>query len=116
MTASSIGDVVVVPFPFTDLRTTKRRPALVLARLASATVPSLVIVAMVTSQLQSGHLPGDCRLSKWTECGLLHPSKARLGKLVSLEERMLGKKLGSLTSDDVEKVRRELRKLFAFWI
>lgn len=40
------GDVVVVPFPFSDLSSTKRRPALVIASLAGDDV----ILCQITSK------------------------------------------------------------------
>ena len=40
------GDVVVVPFPFSDLSEAKRRPALVIAELASDDL----ILCQITSQ------------------------------------------------------------------
>ena len=115
MTGYEPGDVAIVPFPFTDLGTTKRRPAVVLARAAATALSPLVIVSMITSQLQTGRLVGDCRLSAWKQAGLLHPSKVRLAKLVSLEEKMLIKKLGSLNDADRSGVRRELRRVFSTW-
>ena len=43
------GDIVLVPFPFTDLRTTKRRPALIISNeMVNATGD--VIIVMITSQ------------------------------------------------------------------
>jgi mRNA interferase MazF len=40
------GDVVVIPFPFSDLSASKRRPALVLANLAG----NDIILCQITSQ------------------------------------------------------------------
>ena len=40
------GDVVIVPFPFSDLTSTKRRPALVVATLTGDDV----ILCQITSQ------------------------------------------------------------------
>lgn len=40
------GDVVVIPFPFSDLSDTKRRPALVLADLAGKDI----VLCQITSQ------------------------------------------------------------------
>ncbi len=44
-------DVVVVPFPFSDLTQTKRRPALVIAPLAG----NDVILCQITSQIIRGN-------------------------------------------------------------
>lgn len=50
------GDVVLVLFPNTDLRTTKRRPALVLQRDDLASGLAQTIVAMISSNLaRAGH-------------------------------------------------------------
>ncbi len=40
------GDVVVIPFPFSDMSSTKRRPALVIAPLSGVDV----ILCMITCQ------------------------------------------------------------------
>jgi len=41
-----VGDVVIVPFPFSDLTQTKRRPALVVAGLSGEDL----ILCQITSQ------------------------------------------------------------------
>lgn len=115
MTACEAGDLVIVPFPFTDLRTAKQRPALVLASLAATPLPDLALVAMVTGQLTPEPLVGDLLIKDWKEAGLLHPTKVRLAKLVSIESRLLVKKLGSLSAADRDGVRREPRRVLAAW-
>jgi len=45
------GDIVVVPFPFTDLSTTRKRPALVLANLEGDDV----VICEITSRIRKDH-------------------------------------------------------------
>jgi mRNA interferase MazF len=47
------GDVVIVPFPFTDLSGNKKRPAFVLADLQGDDI----IVCQITSKAKSDSLP-----------------------------------------------------------
>src|SRR5260370_40955247 len=53
----SQGDVVLVPFPFTDLSATKQRAALVLSPDRSSKVRPDLVVAAITSQIPA--TPGD---------------------------------------------------------
>jgi len=115
MTGCKAGDLVLVPFPFTDLKTTKKRPALVLAVIPSKILPTLFIVAMVTSQITGERIQGDHDILSWKESGLLHPSKLRLAKLVSLEEDLIQKKLGTLPREDRKNVAREIQNIFNEW-
>jgi mRNA interferase MazF len=46
------GDVVLVSFPFTSQRASKKRPAVVVSNRAHSTAPPDVIVMAVTSQLR----------------------------------------------------------------
>lgn len=53
MTAFEFGDIVLVPFPFTDQSATKQRPAVVVSSSAyHRQRPDLIIMA-VTSQQRS---------------------------------------------------------------
>ncbi len=56
-TSFSQGDVVLVPFPFTDLSAIKQRPALVLSPDRSNKVRPDLVVAAITSQIPT--IPGD---------------------------------------------------------
>lgn len=113
MTDCKAGDLVLVPFPFTDLKTTKKRPALILSIVPSQILPTLVIVAMVTSQREGEKINGDYDIVSWKEAGLLHPSKLRLAKLVSLEEGLIQKKLGALSQEDRKNASKLIQDLFA---
>jgi mRNA interferase MazF len=63
------GDVVVIPFPFSDLSDSKRRPALVLAdlpgndillcQITSQETKDIYAVPLIISDFNSGSLPVD---------------------------------------------------------
>lgn len=103
-------DLVLVPFPFTDLSSTKRRPALIVS-------PDLynagkdVVIAYVTSQLTSKLLHGDYKLQKWKEAGLPKPSLVRM-KFATLDKSIIIKRLGTLEKVDSEEIEKILLTFF----
>ena len=70
-------DIILVPFPFSDLSAIKRRPALVVSQDEYNKENDLVI-AFITSQLNVGYRWGDYRLIDWKEAGLPKPSLIRM--------------------------------------
>ncbi len=116
MTSYKSSDIILIPFPFTDLETSKKRPALVLSIVSGKKLPPLLVTAMITSQLESEKLPGDILLKDWEKAGLIHPSKLRLSKIVTVEEKIILKKLGILSTQDEKTVKASFRKVFSDWI
>jgi mRNA interferase MazF len=110
------GDVVLVRFPFADLATTKKRPALVLARVVRSRRNRLVTVAMITSQVEGLRLPGDVDLKDWKAAGLLHPSLLRLAKVATINEDLVDKGIGKLSSGDLRLAREAFRLVFSAWV
>lgn len=106
-------DVVVVPFPFTDRRTSKRRPALVLSRADTfGNRAGHSVLAMITSQAQSPW-PLDAAISNGKSAGLSSPSTVRM-KLFTLDHRLILRKAGRLARRDRQKVIRSLESLLGW--
>lgn len=99
-------DVVIVPFPFTDRQTSKRRPALVLSNKACAAETGNWILAMITSAKQSSW-PGDADVADLAEAGLPQPCKVRM-KLFTLEHRLIIDRIGTLSDHDRRAVTASL--------
>ncbi len=112
MIAYKPADILLIPFPFSDLHASKKRPAALLATVSSKKLPTLYILAMITSQVESENILGDYHLTHWEEAGLLHESKIRLGKLVTIEENLIQKKLGEIQSKDWSALKKEFKKVF----
>src|SRR5262245_28474328 len=108
---ASRGDVVLVPFPFTDLSTTQVRPAVVISTDEYTANTRDVIVAMVTSRPQT--LPTDYALQDWAATGLLHASWVR-AKVVSLENSLIQHVIGPLSARDMAEVDARLRLALGF--
>jgi mRNA interferase MazF len=54
MTDYDFGDVVLVPFPFTDQTTTKKRPAVVVSSAAyNSERPDIVLIAVTSRKGQT---------------------------------------------------------------
>lgn len=112
MAAYNRFDVVKVPFPFTDRKASKTRPALVLSGAKLFNAPAAhSVMAMITS---AGHAPWplDVAISDLAGAGLPAPSMIRM-KLFTLDNRLILKRLGKLGSRDQRAVSAALSKLLS---
>jgi mRNA interferase MazF len=92
-------DVVVVPFPFTDRATVKRRPALVLSDLTRFNaVIGQSLLAMITSAQHSAW-PFDTAIRDLAAAGLSAPSVVRM-KLFTLDNQLIIRRAGALAARD----------------
>jgi mRNA interferase MazF len=105
MAEYSFGDVIVLPFSYTDLQSSKRRPALVLLDSDDGDV----LVARITSKEYDS--PYDILIDGWNESGLLIPSYTRLHKLIAVEKSLIIKKLSTLGAKDKEKIKKTFQSL-----
>ncbi len=105
------GDVVLVPFPFTDQTTSKKRPAVVVSSDAYHRSRPDIIVMAVTSQISSTKGFDEVTLDQWKDSGLLKPSVIK-PVLATLERGLVLKKLGSLQPSDIEGLRAVIGRMF----
>ncbi len=91
----------------------KRPPACVVSADAYQRGPD-VMVAMVTSQTGRRQTPGlgDVVVTDWQAAGLRAPSTIRTGRLLVLEQRLLGTTLGRLSTSTLTDVDDALRAVF----
>lgn len=102
------GDVVLVPFPFTDLTSKKLRPALVVSgEIYHATEPD-IIVAAITSNVAAHQGPTDYTLQDWQEANLHVPSVVK-SVLATIDPKLVRYRLGHLTDRDLREVEKRLR-------
>lgn len=96
MTEYSFGDIVLVPFPFTDQSSTKKRPAVIVSSNEyNKNRPDIVIMA-VTSQIQGSGYYSDVIIEKWRQAGLLKPSVIK-PILTTIQKGLVIKILGRIT-------------------
>ena len=108
--ACEFGDIVLVPFPFTDQSATKKRPAVVVSSDAYHRDRPDVILMAVTSQLRPAAGVGEIPVLHWKQAGLLRPSVLK-PLLATVERRLLIRKLGRLDTQDCEALGGALRSI-----
>lgn len=74
MTNYKFGDVVLVPFPFTDQSASKKRPAVVVSSSAYHAGHINLIISGVSSQVSASPRVGEIVLANWKKAGLIGPS------------------------------------------
>lgn len=102
------GNVVIYPFPHTDLSEAKNRPALVIKKLSGVDAISCLITTKSTSSyaikitqkdVKSGHLKHDCF--------------ARPDRLFTADTRTFLRTVCTLKDDKVEEVMQQAKKFFS---
>lgn len=107
MTDFEFGDLILVPFPFTDQSTTKRRPAAVISSADYHRERRDLIILAVTSQIRPSPGVGEAIIADWEEAGLLKPSVLK-PVLATLERGLVLRKLGRLVGEDRQALARVL--------
>lgn len=101
------GDVVVVPFPFSDLSSNKRRPALVLAglkdnniilcQITSKGVKDDYAIPLLTREFKEGNLNQDCNI--------------RPNKLFTADNSIVIYKAGTINNDKMDIVIARINEI-----
>lgn len=100
------GDVVLVLFPNSDLRTAKRRPALIVQADHVQTDLPQVIVAMISSQIRRMNHPSRVSIQHTSlqriQAGLLNDSVVMTDNLVTVQYTAIDRRIGSLPMDEID--------------
>lgn len=102
-TTYNFGDVVLVAFPFTNLRSTKKRPAVIISSQAYQLTRPDVILMAITSQIRNTLAIGEYVLKDWQHAGLLKPSILK-PLIATLEQNQIVKTMGQLSDLDSENL------------
>jgi mRNA interferase MazF len=110
----SRGDVVLTPFPFTNLTQTSLRPALV---ISDGPISNDVVLAGLSSVVRGQQIPTDLLIDtthpEFKLTGLRVASVIRLHKLATVEKTILVRRLGKIGTQLQAEVNASLRKVLA---
>ncbi len=108
------GDIVLVPFPFTDLTATKQRPALIISSDWYNSNRQDVILVAITSQIPSILDLDEYLLTKieLNLSGLPKPSIIKFGKIFTIDIRLIRKSMGHLPTKTIINLKSKLIKIF----
>lgn len=104
------GQVVLVPFPFTDFSETKRRPAVVVSCLAYNRVRPDAVLMAITSQVREPAGLGEALIEDWEFSHLPKPSMLKPVPMTVFQDRIV-RSLGVLSARDQEKVRSCMQEI-----
>jgi len=109
------GDVILVLFPNSDLRTAKLRPAVIVQADNLKTELSQIIVAMNSSNLGRADHPSRIPLKinspEGLQSGLLTDSVVMTDNLATITERAIDRVIGDLLMDKVDIALRHTLNL-----
>lgn len=104
------GDVIVLPFPFTNLSSTKKRPALILANLVgddyimlqitSKNIHDAYAIPLLTTDFSSGSLHQD--------------SNIRPNKIFTLDRKLILYKIGHLSNAKLSECVNEISSIISY--
>ncbi|MGZ3946176.1 MAG: type II toxin-antitoxin system PemK/MazF family toxin [Mucilaginibacter sp.] len=94
------GDVVVIPFPFSDLSGTKKRPALVLADLPGDDI----LLCQITSQNTKNQFALALTLSDFSTGSLPLASNIRPTRIFTADKNIIIRKSGTIKTAVMQKV------------
>ncbi len=112
------GDIVLAPFPFTNLTQAKSRPAVVL--WASATGSNDVTICFISSQNITNLKPEEFLIEdsdvNFAATGLKVSSKVIVSRIVTIDRNLITRRLGKLGINQLQQLNNCLVQTFKIWV
>lgn len=105
----SKNDVILVNYPFSDLSSTKVRPAIIINAPSTSKDYFIVPLSSRTENL----LTGEFILQDWQKAGLNVRSIVKRG-IFTIQDTLIIKKIGTLTLEDSKKLEQSLKLWLGF--
>ena len=104
-----VGEVVVLPFPHTNLQSGKRRPALVVANL----IGDDLVLCQITSRARSDGYSVPLTAADFTRGRLAVDSFIRSNRLFTVEKSVILYAAGKISDAKLLEAKAKIRQLFA---
>lgn len=105
------GDIVLIPVPFSDLASHKKRPVLVLSNSQYNEKTDDIIAAAITSNLEEKEYIILISNNDLAEGNLKVDSCIRADKIYTLSQNIVLKKFGSVKKYIIDNVQDKINKL-----
>ena len=102
------GDVIVLPFPFSDLSKSKKRPALVVADIQGDDI----ILCQITSEARVDNYSIVLANDDFKSGSLNLTSMIRPNRLFTADRSIILYKIGLLKESKIKEVEKEIVKIF----
>ena len=102
------GDVVVFPFPYTNLSSTKKRPALIIAKLKGENV----ILAQITTVKREDEDEVSLSKKDFQSGCLKHDSFIMSSIITTAESSTILYRIGKIGKEKIKEVEKKLYEIF----
>lgn len=107
------GDIVLVPFPFTDLTGTKLRPGVILwVDHAGNDITLCFISSQNVTNLTAEEFVLDSSDAEFAATGLKVVSKVRVTRVVTIERRFITRRIGKLGANQIQQLNTLMLQAF----
>jgi mRNA interferase MazF len=102
------GDIVLIPVPFTDLSSQKRRPVIVISNDDHSRHTQDVVVVAMTSNPVAGRFGFEITSADLADGVLNRPGMVRPDKIYTLDQSLIVKRFGRVNRRTLARIRRVL--------
>ncbi|WP_061214110.1 type II toxin-antitoxin system PemK/MazF family toxin [Syntrophomonas wolfei] len=105
------GEIVLIPIPFSNLQSIKKRPVLIISNDYYNELTGDIIVLAITSNLNEKKYSIEITDDNLDEGQLKIKSCIRCDKIYTLSQEIIVSKFGIVSHDIMEKVRSKISEL-----
>ena len=110
----SQGDIVLIPVPFTDLSSNKRRPVIIISNDEYNLAADDVVVVAMTSTTVTNAYSFTITASDLIQGTLNRPGTVRVDKLYTLEQSLIVKTFGRVHVRTLARIQAILQALTTY--
>ena len=101
------GDIVLIPYPYTDLSNTKKRPVVIISN--DAINKQNFIVSKITSVIRNDQFTFSIKDSD-TETKLKYKSEVRTNEIFTVHKSLIIKKLTSFEKESLKQLTEKIKE------